>query len=475
MKLGMGCLILLASLAAVSAEAKIVSFDHVVVIFQENRTPDNLFQGLCRRNDDCSTKPMSKKYDIQTRNWLNNESPSGVTQPQPEPLANHYDLGHAHRDFEAMCNWDRLTAKCRMNGAAGVACLRRCDRQYPQYYYVDYRDGLLDPYLDLVRQYGWANYMFQTNQGPSYAAHQYIFGGTSAPTASDDHQGNFVSENPVGKYSFEEAGCASPRDARIQMINPEGAENPKNTVFPCFEHATAADVLSEHGFTWRYYAPGADTIWTAPNSIKHICVARDEKCTGSAWKADVDIVSSDVLKDVARCKLRNVVWAIPTAQNSDHAGSNTGGGPSWVASIVNAIGKSKCKDGSQSYWKDTAIFITWDDWGGWYDHVAPEVLDYPEGGYQYGFRVPLIVVSAYTPDGYIDDGRYDFGSIIRFIEHNFLIREGALTFADARSHSDLLTFFDLSRSARAFHATQAPLDASHFLNDKLPQLAPDDD
>src|ERR1035438_1299887 len=77
-------------------------------------------------------------------------------------------------------------------------------------------------------------------------------------------------------------------------------------------------------------------------------------------------------------------------QNSDHANDNDGGGPSWVASIVNGIGHSATCDNNKGYWKNTAIVITWDDWCGWYDHEPPMILPFPEGGYQYGFRVPLI-------------------------------------------------------------------------------------
>ena len=121
------------------------------------------------------------------------------------------------------------------------------------------------------------------------------------------------------------------------------------------------------------------------------------------------------------------------------------------------------------------VFIVWDDWGGWYDHVVPPMLAYPEGGYQYGARVPFFAVSAYTPRGYIDNGRHDFGSIIRFIEHNFLVREGALNFADARSSADLHSFFYKSASPRAFQPIIAPLGADYFLNEQSPQLPPDDD
>jgi phospholipase C len=154
---------------------------------------------------------------------------------------------------------------------------------------------------------------------------------------------------------------------------------------------------------------------------------------------------------------------------------NNGHGPSWVASIVNAIGNSTCKDGWKSYWDDTAIIIVWDDWGGWYDHVAPKFLAYPQGGYQYGFRVPCIVVSAYTPQGFISNNHQDFGSIARFIEYNFNIPQGILDFADARQGTDMLDFFNMKQAPRPFVTIPAPLDAAYFIHDKSPPLPPDTD
>jgi len=91
-----------------------------------------------------------------------------------------------------------------------------------------------------------------------------------------------------------------------------------------------------------------------------------------------------------------------------------------------------------------------------------------QGDYQYGFRVPLLVVSAYTPVGYVDNLRYDFGSIHRFIEQNLGIPEGALGFADARATNDLTTFINWNQQPRKFQHISAPLDASFFINDKSP-------
>jgi phospholipase C len=98
----------------------------------------------------------------------------------------------------------------------------------------------------------------------------------------------------------------------------------------------------------------------------------------------------------------------------------------------------------------------------WYDHVPPTIEAYPQGGYQLGFRVPLIVVSAYTPAGFISDTPEDFGSVIRFVERNFGIVEGALTFADLRSTGDLTEFspYAIRRASSRRSRLRCPRDTS---------------
>jgi phospholipase C len=462
----------------VAAYAQISSFKHVIVIVQENRTPDNLFQGLCGTptapNNLCSTTPTSSQYNIQTNNWLDKTSATGFTHPSAAGLAAKYDLSHTHPAFVAMCDLNKTTGVCRNDGAAGVTCSGTCPKK-PQFHYVDNSAGIVNPYLDLAQQYGWANYMFQTNQGPSFPAHQFLFGGTSAPSAADDAIGTFASENMTGVTNVGiSAGCAAPAGITVELINSKGVENQK--IYPCFDHQTMADLLPP-SITWRYYSPSPGGIWTAPNAISHICQSTGQggKCTGKDWTDNVDLVAAGVLKDIAACKLRSVSWVIPTGANSDHADVNDGGGPSWVASIVNAIGTSTSCDGNAGYWEDTAIFVVWDDWGGWYDHEPPTILAQPEGGYQYGFRVPLVVVSAYTPEGYINNQRHDFGSILKFIEFNFNLPVGGLDFADARSNTNLTGFFDLAKKPRTFQTISAAKDAAFFLNDTRTATDPDDD
>jgi phospholipase C len=196
----------------------------------------------------------------------------------------------------------------------------------------------------------------------------------------------------------------------------------------------------------------------------------------------VDVSPADVLTDIANCNLQQVSWVIPLGQDSDHAGKTENvGGPAWVASIVNAIGDSYSNSGGKcDYWANntgdaTAIIVTWDDWGGWYDHQPPAILAYPEGGYQRGFRVPLVVVSAYTPVQYVSNNQFDFGSIIRFIEQNYGIQEGALTFADSRSIGDLRGFFNLKHMPRVFVDIASPRNADFYLHDNRPPEDTDDE
>lgn len=475
MKLFAKGLFLLIGLGSSIAYAQVApattSFQHVVVIFQENRTPDNLFQGLCTSPTICSTTPTTSQYNIQTSNWLDNTQPGGVIQPTSVPLANAYDLSHAHSAWNKQCDLNTMTGQCRMDGAAGVTCSGTCPAN-PQFKFVDNSTGILNPYLTLATSYGWGNFMFQTNQGPSFPAHQFIFGATSAPSSAEDHNGTYASENMSGVGTG--AGCIAQQGVLVQLIDSLGNEDPNNQIYPCFEHDTVPDLSGIA--SWRYYAPGPGSIWTAPNAILHICGPVNGTCEGSEWVNNVDATNpADFLTDVSspNCKLKEVTWVIPTAANSDHARSNNGGGPAWVASLVNAIGNNTCTnpDGT-SFWNTTAIFITWDDWGGWYDHEVPTILGSPFGGYQLGFRVPLIVVSAFTSKGLINNKRHDFGSVVRFIEQNFGIMEGALTFADSRATTDLTGFFNLT-TPRKFVTIPGAASTSTLL--AQPVVGPDDD
>ena len=145
---------------------------------------------------------------------------------------------------------------------------------------------------------------------------------------------------------------------------------------------------------------------------------------GSEWKTNIVSPEKAVLTDASNGKLPSVAWVIPDGINSDHAGfGRSDKGPSWVAGVVNAIGQG-------SDWNSTAIIILWDDWGGWYDHVAPPQLDYAG----LGFRVPMIVVSPYAKQGYVSSTQYEFGSVVKFVEEAFGL--GSLGTDDQRANFD---------------------------------------
>jgi phospholipase C len=429
---------------------------HIVIIFQENRTPDNLFQDpvLISRGADIASSGV---------NSLGQTIPLvpidlGTTGANPQ----NYDLSHAHAAFVAMYDGGS------MDGANLIPCSPAANcppnaHPNPQFKYVMPAD--VQPYFTLAEQYTFGDRMFQTNEGPSFPAHQFIIAGTSAPTTTSPL---FAAENP----GLSPAGCIAAASNTVTMIDASGSESAQPAEYPCFEHPTVTDLLGAEKVSWRYYAPSAGSIWTAPDAINHICgpqtVGGTLTCTGAEWTANVVIPQTQVLTDIANGQLAQVSWVIPDGKSSDHAESNDGSGPSWVASIVNAIGNS-------AYWGNTAIIITWDDWGGWYDHVPPTVID--DGvswgsGYVYGFRVPLIVVSPYAKTAYISHVNHDFGSILKFIEATFHL--GSLGYADTPA-DDLSDCFTLTQAPSTFHTIAARLDAAFFINDRRPPVDPDDD
>ncbi len=357
--------------------------------------------------------------------------------------------------------------------------------------------GVVQPYFDIANEYGFANYAFQTNQGPSFQAHQFLFSGTSAPAAfisppveCDGPDGDFPCyqwfSSELVEFKNGYFGCPAwgQNLGDTAEVDPKGndAFHIYNNGYPCYSHNTMADLLDNNQIngntiTWKYYPQGpypGSSLWTAPNAISAICtpLAQDNQgnyyCDNQPyWGNHVDVPQpgkgAPILTDITNCQLPNVSWVIPDGSWSDHAGTSDGStppgtyGPSWVAAIVNAVGNNyghaQCYDGNLTYWQDTVIIVVWDDWGGWYDHVLPwNCAPGPNGAcsgysnglggsYVYGFRVPMLVISAYNKhttaqgyNGYISGACgqptptcpneapglvHDFGSILNFIEYAF--------------------------------------------------------
>ena len=442
-------------------------FKHIVIVVQENRTPDNLFG---------SNPTFEPGVDI-AKSGVNSH---GAAIPlSAVPLAVCYDINHTHKAFLAMFDDGRMDGADQENATA----TRRCGLPAnPQFKFADNASGQVQPYFDIASQYGFANRMFQTQQGPSFPAHQFIFGGTSAP---DDRSTLFAAENPPANKLG--VGCTADPKQHVKLIDPQGREHGRG-IYPCLDRATMADLLDAAGVSWTYYSnvSGKDTkiegLWNAPAAINRLCQAskrgRGGQCTGGDYVRHVDTTQAKILRDITACALPSVSWVVPDARDSDHARVNGGTGPSWVASIVNAIGQQQACRGGETYWNDTAILITWDDWGGWYDHVPPfKTGGQANGwgrGYTYGFRVPLMVVSAYTAAHTVDNANHDFGSTLAFVERNFgLGRIGGGNFADA--YADTLDgFFNLT-APRSFAPIGAQLPAAYFLTATRSAEPPDDD
>jgi phospholipase C len=283
--------------------------------------------------------------------------------------------------------------------------------------------------------------MFQANTGPSFAAHQYMIAGQAAD----------VAENPSGSNW----GCGAASNTTAAIIGPSGTELPG--VYPCFDYQTAADLLDQKGVSWRYYAPADGNsffILSAFQAIRHIRYGDD-------WKQNVISPQTKVLVDIAHGQLAQVTWIVPDWTHSDHPGSGSMEGPDWVASIVNAIGQSR-------YWNSTAIFITWDDWGGWYDHVDPPKID----AMGPGFRVPLIVVSPYARHGYVSHHFHEVSGFISFIEKNFDLGTSGARDAGSDAFSDC---FDYTQKPVAYNAIATKVTPDRLIHEKPSGPADNDD
>ena len=440
--------------AAVQGWAKI---QHVIIVFQENRTPDNLFQDpvLIANGADIASSGINSSG--QTIPLTPIDLGSAGSSPQI------YDLNHSHTAFVQMYD------NGKMDGADKIAV--SCNGSTPcpppnaQFRYVLASD--VAPYFQMAEQYVFADRMFQTNQGASLPAHQFIISGTSAPTTGST---SFVASNVIGGTSTSADGCIAPPNTYVQVADPLG--NLSN-MYPCFEHPTLTDSLATAGVSWKYYTTAVGSIWTAPNAIEHMCgpnapPPNATACTGPDWASNVVVGNGKILTDIANGQLAGVSWVIPNGTASDHPGTNNGTGPSWVSSIVNAVGAS-------AYWSNTIILVTWDDWGGWYDHVAPKVVNDGTSwgsGYVYGFRVPLLVVSPYAKPGYISHVTHDFGSVLNVVERVFNLP--SLGYADAYA-DDLSDCFNFNQTPLAFQKIGAPVAAQHFLSGAIPVTDPDDD
>jgi|HubBroStandDraft_4_1064222.scaffolds.fasta_scaffold00042_21 phospholipase C len=403
---------------------------HVVVIVQENRSFDNLFNGFPGAN--------TQSYGMNS---------SGQQVPlQPVSLTAPYDLSHIHEGFK------REYAGGALNGfnLVGVTCKRSSCPPPGTAAYAYVPRSEIQPYWDLASQYVLADEMFQSNEGPSFPAHQYLVSGTSTIADGSNLRADDNAADPHGTAG--QGGCDSMPGTTTKVIDEAGQQ--KDGPFPCYNRLSIFDLLDNAGVSWKYYewrvGPGS---WNGADAIKQIWQKPE-------YHQNVVQPPSQVLTDIANGTLPAVSFVTPTALASDHAIHTDGSGPAWVASVVNAIGASK-------YWQNTAVIFTEDDWGGWYDNVPPRQLN----SYELGFRVPLIVISPYAKTGFVSHTQYEFGSILKFIEEEFNLP--SMNTTDARS-ADLSDCFNPSQKLRHFRHIKSKLGPAYFLRQRN-EGSPDDD
>ncbi|HEY1883135.1 MAG TPA: alkaline phosphatase family protein [Candidatus Cybelea sp.] len=413
----MAALVLTASFANTppAPQAGLSQIDHIVIIVQENRSFDNLFHGF------------PGAHSVSTGKLPNGKT----TELKPVSLAAFYDISHGLQDAKTAYDSGKMDgfANEYSNGQGS-------GDPYPQYKYVSKSE--ITPYWDMAQQYVLSDRMFSQLDG-SFVAHQFLIAGWAGRTY------NHPADAPWG--------CDGPSGNVIGVLNVAGQPYGEET--PCFTYSTIAGGLDSKGVSWRYYSPktGDGYLWNAFDAIAKIR-------NGPDWQKHMSFPETKILNDVANGQLAGVTWVIPSNALSDHPGSKSKRGPSWVASVVNAIGKSK-------FWSSTAIFVIWDDWGGWYDDVSPQ----QQGFDGLGMRVPLLCISPFAKPGYVDHTPYRFGSILKFVEQRFDLP--ALGRSDSGAAAPL-NCFDFKKKPSAFRPILAPYDVrdveAHATN-----TAPDDE
>jgi phospholipase C len=388
---------------------------HVVFIVQENRSFNNLFMG----------------YPGATTATYGYDTKRQKIELQPIVLQTQWDLPHSLGAFVQSCHGrGKLRGTdCRMDGWSKEAAFGASVPPDPAYGYVPRSETA--PYWAMAKQYVLADRMFQSQLDGSFVAHQYIV------AAYADH----TVDLPSAQW-----GCEGGKSDTVATLTAQREVGP--SIETCFDIPSIATEADAAGVSWRFYAMGVNEgggMWSSYQAESRIYDHPD-------WKNDVISPPSQFITDVGKGKLADVTWITPSYPDSDHAGVMSKGGPAWVASLVDAVGASK-------FWKNTAIFVTWDDWGGWFDPVKPVYEDY-DG---LGFRVPLLIISPYAKQGSVTHVQYETSSVLRFMEDNFGLAQLAPSDKRANDPANDPAVFDFTQKPRAFKKISGSKPAAYWV------------
>jgi phospholipase C len=401
-----------AGVARGPASAKI---QHVVIIVQENRSFDNLFQGYPGADTVSSGKNSLGKTIKLTS----------------VPLETQYVIDHSFAAHKAAYDFGKMDGFDKEQAFGGPA--------NPEYVYVPHAET--KPYFDIATEFVVGDRMFTSHVDESFVSHQYIIAAQAASAV----------DLPAG-WPW---GCDGGPSDSVQTLTKLRKYGPSEQA--CFDYQTIADEIQNKGLTWRFYTSalnGGGSEWSGYQAVRHIRY-------GTTWK-NVISPQTQFFTDLSAGTLANVTWITPTYPNSDHVNTGGKGGPDWVATLTNAIGQSK-------FWDTTAVFVMWDEWGGLYDHVPPPTVDY-DG---LGMRVPLLVVSPYAKQNFVSHVQYEHGSILRFVEDQFGLAR--LAASDARANSPATDCFDFTQPPRKYVPIKTTLDRAYFMAQPPDGRPPDDE
>ena len=342
---------------------------HVVVVVKENHTFDNYFGSF----PGAEGTTTCKKHD-------------GTTFPCPHaPDKTSHDLSHAHSAGLVDMNGGKMDGWDMPGSSQGS---NTDDLAYAQYQESD-----IPAYWQYARQFVLGDHFFSEDIGPSFPGHLAVLAA----------QAGWATGNPSAIPFW---GCDQPANTLITIQDQTTCQDKQ--VFPCFDIPSVPDVLPT-GTRWKFYGSNfyiGNEIWSMFNAVKSIR-------QGAGWD---NVVSYDQFeKDIDNKNLPEVSWLVNQDLNDEHP--NVGPicmGENWTVQKINKVVESE-------YWKDTVIIFTMDDFGGWYDHVAPP-RQYgcdPTKPYGLGFRIPLLIISPYAKPGFIFKEVSEHASIPRFIEKIF--------------------------------------------------------
>lgn len=385
------------------SHSQTVPIKHIVFFIKENRTFDNYFGTYPGANG--TTTAMDSKGQMVPLHHESDQIPDINHSWQSALQA--YDQGKMDR-FDSI----KQNAKQTKKTSTGPYT----NNSLTQFYQSD-----IPNYWTYAQNFVLGDNMFSSLMGPSFPNHLYTIAGQSGGVIN-----NPTTDKNVGTLNRSSKGWGC--DVANQQVQVKGSNGQVTLQEACFDFKTLADELDAKGLSWRYYAPPsgkAGYIWSTFDAIRHIRYGKD-------WQNVVP--TEQFMTDAANGNLPTVSWIVTPAKVSEHAPASVCVGENWTVEMLDALMKG-------SNWSSTAVFLTWDDFGGYYDHVKPQQID----GYGLGFRVPLIVISPYAKKGYIDHTQYEFSSMLRFAEDTLGLQ--TLTGRD-HSANNMMGTFDFSQSPR---------------------------